>query len=176
MRNATLDAMGPSSHAGADRGPGPRPRQATPVRYKESLRTPPWWYLVGLVVAGLLAAEFHVSKINLTDWLAFGILLPLSIVIIWSLGRGALEVSDTELRIRGAHIPLREVSGAVALDAATLRRVVGREGDPAAFVSIRPWIGPGVQLWLDDPEDPTPYWVISSRHPQTVVDLIRALS
>ena len=48
---------------------------------------------------------------------------------------------------------------------ATLRRVVGREGDPAAFVSIRPWIGPGVQLWLDDPEDPTPYWVISQPAP-----------
>jgi len=37
--------------------------------------------------------------------------------------------------MRGAHLPLRFVSGAVALDAATLRRVVGREGDPLAFVS-----------------------------------------
>ena len=57
---------------------------------------------------------------------------------------------------------------------ATLRRVVGREGDPAAFVSIRSWIGPGVQLWLDDPEDPTPYWVVSTRHPQRVVQLLRS--
>ena len=69
---------------------------------------------------------------------------------------------------------MREISGAVALDPLTLRRVVGREGDPAAFVSIRPWIGPGVQLWLDDPQDPTPYWVVSSRQPQAVVDIVRA--
>lgn len=144
------------------------------VSYRETLRPPVWWYAVGLVVAGLLAAEFHISSLDLTDWLSFGILLPLSVVIVWSLGRGALEIADGELRIRGAHVPLRDISGAVALDAATLRRVVGREGDPAAFVAIRPWIGPGVQLWLDDPEDPTPYWVVSTRHPQRVVELIRS--
>jgi hypothetical protein len=144
------------------------------VLYREALRPPVWWYAVGFVVAALLAAEFHISSLNLTDWLSFGILLPLSAVIVWSLGRGRLEIGDGELRIRGAHIPLSEISGAVALDADTLRRVIGREGDPAAFVSIRPWIGPGVQLWVDDPEDPTPYWVISSRHPHRVVELIRA--
>jgi hypothetical protein len=138
------------------------------------LRAPWWWYAVAIFVAGLLAAEFHISSLALTDYLSFGILLPLSVVIVWSLGRGKLEISDGELRVRGAHIPLADISGAVALDAETLRRVVGREGDPAAFVSIRPWIGPGLQLWLDDPDDPTPYWVISSRHPQRVVELIRA--
>jgi hypothetical protein len=52
--------------------------------------------------------------------------------------------------------------------------VVGREGDPAAFVSIRPWIGPGVQVWLDDEDDPTPYWVVSTRHPEQVVRAVRA--
>jgi hypothetical protein len=65
------------------------------------------------------------------------------------------------------------VSGWVGLDPATLPRVVGREGDPAAYVSIRPWIGPGVQLWLDDPDDPTPYWVLSTRHPRQLLELVR---
>ena len=142
--------------------------------YRESLRTPLWWYPVGLVVAALLAAEFHIAGCELTDWIPFGILLPLSFVLVWSFGRGRLEIRGGELRIRGAHIPLKEISGAVALDAATLRRVVGREGDPAAFVSIRPWIGPGVQLWLDDPDDPTPYWIVSDPPPAPVVDVVRA--
>jgi hypothetical protein len=150
-------------------------RASTGVAYRESLRTPWWWYLVGLFVAALLAAEFHISGLQLTDWLSFGILLPLSVVLVWSLGRGRLEISGGELRVRGAHIPLDQVSGVVALDARTLRRVVGREGDPAAFVSIRPWIGPGVQLWLDDPDDPTPYWVVSTRRPRQVVDIVRSM-
>jgi hypothetical protein len=144
------------------------------VAYSEPLRTPIWWYLISLGVAVILAAEFHIAGYRLTDWIPYGTLLPLSIVLVWWIGHSRLEVSGGELRIRGAHLPLEFVTGAVALDEPTLRRVVGREGDPAAFVSIRPWIGPGVQLWLDDPDDPTPYWVVSTRRPQRVVELIRA--
>jgi hypothetical protein len=150
------------------------PQQATGADYVERLRTPWWWYPVALAVATVLAAEFHVSGVRLTDWIPFGTLLPMSVLIVWWLGRSRVEIRDGELRVRGAHLPLRYVSGAVALDAPTLRRVVGREGDPAAFVSIRPWIGPGVQFWLDDPDDPTPYWVVSTRHPDTLARLVRA--
>lgn len=144
------------------------------VVYRETLRTPWWWYPVAIFIACLLAAEFHISGLRLTDWLSFGILIPLSIVIVWWLGRSRLEVRAGELRVRGAHLPLRYVSGVVALDGDTLRRVVGREGDPAAYVSIRPWIGPGVQVWLDDEDDPTPYWVISSRNPDRLATAVRA--
>ncbi|HLY33444.1 MAG TPA: DUF3093 domain-containing protein [Jatrophihabitantaceae bacterium] len=142
--------------------------------YSEALRTPWWWYVVGVGVAGLLAAEFHIAGVRLTDWIPFGTLIPLSIGIVWWLGHSTLQIAEGELRIRGAHLPVRYISGSVALDDRTLRLVVGREGDPAAFVSIRPWIGPGVQVWLDDPDDPTPYWVVSSRHPDRVIAALRA--
>jgi hypothetical protein len=143
------------------------------VVYQETWRTPLWWYPVAIFVAALLAAEFHVSGLPLTAWIPFGVLLPLSAVVVWFFGRGRLEVSSDELRVRDAHLPLRYVSGVVALNGETMRRVVGREGDPAAYVSIRPWIGPGVQLWVDDAEDPTPYWVVSSRNPDRLVAAIR---
>jgi len=151
-----------------------RPGAREGVAYRERLTTPWWWYVVALVVASLLAGEFGLSGADLTIWIPFGTLLPLSVAIVWWLGHSTLEIAGGELRVRGAHLPLTYVSGVVALDAATLRRVVGREGDPTAFVSIRPWIGPGVQLWLDDPDDPTPYWIVSSRHPQEVVRAVRA--
>jgi hypothetical protein len=145
------------------------------VVYRERLRTPFWWYLVALFVASLIAAEFRVAGYHLTVAIPFATLLPLSVVIVWSMGHSTLQISDGEVRVRGAHIPLRNISGVVGLDARTLRRVVGREGDPMAFVSIRPWIGPGVQLWIDDPEDATPYWVLSTRKPERLVPLLRAL-
>jgi hypothetical protein len=128
------------------------PSDDTGVLYRERLRTPWWWYPVGLFVAGLLAAEFHVSGLRLTDWIPFGVLLPLAVLIVWATGRGELKIADGEVLVRGAHLPLRFVSGWVALDARTLRRVVGREGDP---------------------QDPTPYWVISSRHPDRVVGALQ---
>jgi hypothetical protein len=164
---ATLDAVTPE---GAAVGGATEPAGAG---YDEKLRTPWWWYLIAVGIACLLAGEFHISGLGLTDWIPFGTLVPLSILLVWWLGRGRLQITDDEVRVRGAHVALRYVSGAVALDAGTLRRVVGREGDPAAFVSIRPWIGPGVQLWLDDADDPTPYWVVSSRHPERVVAALR---
>lgn len=166
-RNATLDDVSGGSETPSTPG-------AAQLTYREPLRTPWWWYLVALGVAGILAAEFHIAGLRLTDWIPYGTLLPLAVVIVWTLGHSKLELADGELRIRGAHLPLRYISGAVALDGPTLRRVVGREGDPAAFVSIRPWIGPGVQFWLDDPDDPTPYWVVSSRRPDRVVELLRS--
>jgi hypothetical protein len=145
-----------------------------PASYRETLRTPWWWYPIAIGVACLLAAEFHVAGLRLTDWVPFGTLIPLSIALVYLLGRSRIEVGGGELRVRGAHLPLQYVSGAVALDSLTLRRVVGREGDPAAFVSLRPWIGPGVQVWIDDEDDPTPYWVLSTRHPDRVVQAVRA--
>jgi hypothetical protein len=151
-----------------------QPPQAGADEYRERLRTPWWWYPIGLAAAAVLAAEFHISGLRLTDWIPFGTLLPLAVFIVWALGRNELIVRDGELFVRGAHLPLSFVTGVVTLDGRTLRRVVGREGDPAAFVSIRPWIGPGVQLWLDDVDDPTPYWVVSTRHPEQVVRVLRA--
>jgi Protein of unknown function (DUF3093) len=169
VAEATLDLVDPSSD-GTPVGDAPV-RGA--VAYQEGLRTPWWWYAVSIGVACLLAAEFHISGLRLTDWIPFGTLVPLSILLVWWMGRSRLEISGGELRIRDAHLPLHYVSGAIALDGPTLRRVIGREGDPAAFVSIRPWIGPGVQIWIDDEDDPTPYWVVSSRHPDRVVAAIR---
>jgi hypothetical protein len=167
---ATLDAV----NNGTDRAPAPDADNSRAVEYREQLRTPWWWYPIAVGVACLFAGEFHISGIRLTDWIPFGTLVPLSIVLVWMLGHSRLEIAGGELRIRGAHLPLRYVSGAVALDEHTLRRVVGREGDPAAFVSIRPWIGPGVQVWLDDADDPTPYWIVSSRHPDRLVTAVRS--
>ncbi|WP_375490906.1 DUF3093 domain-containing protein [uncultured Jatrophihabitans sp.] len=142
--------------------------------YRETLRTPWWWYVVALAVAALLAAEFHIPGVRLTDWIPWCSMPPLALIIVWWLGRSHLEVRDHELRVRGAHLPLGYVTGEIALDQQTLRRIVGREGDPAAFVSVRPWIGPGVQLWIDDEEDPTPYWLVSSRHPDRLVAAVRS--
>jgi hypothetical protein len=155
---------------------GPPAASTDPDEYRESLRTPWWWYPLAVAVASLLAAEFPIGGYALSAWIPFSTLPPLSVVIVWWLGHSRLTISRNELSIRGAHLPLHFVSGVVALDARTLRRVIGREGDPRAFVSIRPWIGPGVQLQLDDPDDPTPYWVISTRHPERVTALLRANS
>ena len=38
----------------------------------------------------------------------------------------------------------------------------------------RPWVSGAVQVIIDDPADPTPYWVVSSRDPVRLASAIAA--
>ena len=43
---------------------------------------------------------------------------------------------------------------------------------PRAFLVIRGWVDPVVRVTLDDPNDPTPYWLISTRRPEELVRVL----
>ncbi|MGB8795872.1 MAG: DUF3093 family protein, partial [Mycobacterium sp.] len=49
-----------------------------------------------------------------------------------------------------------------------------RQLDPAAYVVHRGWVGPMVLLVLNDVDDPTPYWLVSCRHPERVLSALRS--
>lgn len=147
---------------------------SNPAEFDERLTTPWWWYPVAVAIAAILAAEFRLADHSLTVWLPFGVLLPGAAVVVWSMGRNRVSVAGGELRVRDAHLPLSLITSVVLLDPATLRRAVGRHGDPQAFAAIRAWIGPGVQVLIDDPDDPTPYWIVSTRRPEALARALRA--
>ncbi|GAA4459252.1 DUF3093 domain-containing protein [Phytohabitans houttuyneae] len=133
--------------------------------YAERLTVPWWLWLPGLGAAGLLAAEIWMGSSGVRSWLPFVVLLPLAVAGLWWVGRIRIRVAGGELYVDDAHLPVRFVADAVPLDVAGRREVLGVGADPLAFVVQRPWIGGAVQVVLDDPADPTPYWVVSSRHP-----------
>ncbi len=160
--------------AWADRARAAPKERDLPVRFDERLHTPWWWYLAALFIGALLAGEFGVADKALTVWIPFGVLLPGSLVIVWSMGRNRVSVIGDELWVNEAHLPLSVIAAGIALDAQTLRRLVGRHGDPASFVAIRAWVGPGIQIILDDSDDPTPYWVISTRRPHELLEALRS--
>jgi hypothetical protein len=133
--------------------------------YAERLTVPWWLWLPGLGAAGLLAAEIWMGSAGVRAWLPFAVLLPLAVAGLWWVGRIRVRVAAGELHVDDAHLPVRFVADAVPLDVSGRREVLGVGADPLAFVVQRPWIGGAVQVVLDDPADPTPYWVVSSRHP-----------
>lgn len=134
--------------------------------YAERLRLPWWMWLGGLAVATLLAVEVWMGADGVRAWLPFVVFLPLAALGLWWLGRIRVAVQDGELRVDDARLPTRFVADAVPLDAAGRREVLGVGSHPLAFVVQRPWIPGAVQVVLDDPADPTPYWVVSSRDPE----------
>lgn len=140
--------------------------------YVERLTLPWWMWLCGLGLAVFAAAEIWMGAPGVRAWLPFAVLLPLTLLGLWQAGRISVAVVDGELRVDDARLPVRFVADAIALDAAGRREVLGVGADPLAFVVQRPWISKAVQVVLDDPADPTPYWVVSTRHP---VRLARAI-
>jgi hypothetical protein len=133
--------------------------------YAERLRLPWWMWVGGLAAAGLVAAEIWLGAGGVRAWLPFVVLLPLAAAGLWWLGRIRVSVRDGELFVDDARLPVRFVADAIPLDAAGRREVMGVGADPLAFVVQRPWVPGAVQVVLDDPADPTPYWVVSSRDP-----------
>lgn len=145
----------------------------TPGGYRERLRCPWSWYLIG-AIAGLVVAPEISFVTPLPIWSTGLLGVVLSTVIVAWIGRSHVEVREDALWVRGARLDARYVGAVIALDERTMRRLLGREGDPAAFLATKPWIGSGVQVQLDDPEDPVPYWAVSTRHPRELAAAISA--
>ena len=100
------------------------------------------------------------------------LLLLAAVVLLWF---GKTEVSvvggsgETELWVGAAHLPVSVVSRSAAVPKSAKSAALGRQLDPAAYVVHRAWVGPMVLLVLDDPDDPTPYWLVSCRRPDRVL-------
>jgi hypothetical protein len=90
-------------------------------------------------------------------------------VILVVASRLKLTVDEAELRVDDAHIERRFLLAAEPLAGEEKRRALGPELDPVAFVVHRPWVKGTVRIYLDDPDDPTPCWIISSRRPAALL-------
>ncbi len=140
--------------------------------HDERLRVPLWWWLLGLCLGALAGAEVHQGAPGLRSWLPYSIALPLVVVFLWWVGRLRIRVDATELHVDDAHLPLSLVREVRALDGPEKRSALGAELAPLAFVVSRPWVPGAVKVTLDDPADPTPYWIVSSRRPAQLVAAI----
>jgi hypothetical protein len=140
--------------------------------YTERLGISPWAWLATLAVDLIIGFEILLGFPHLPSWVPFAVLLPASVALLIWAGRIRVTVTATEFLVDDARLPLAVISDVVALDAAGKRESLGVGAHPLSFIIQRPWIGPAVQILLDDPEDPTPFWVISTRRP---VELATAL-
>jgi hypothetical protein len=86
----------------------------------------------------------------------------------------AVTVSTDSFVAGRAAIPTAMVSGIEALDPAQMRQARGVGLDARAYLCIRGWLPAGAKVILNDPEDPTPYWIVSSRTPDALVLAVRA--
>lgn len=138
---------------------------------------PWWWWPIGLGLSAVLATEVNMGVRNLPDWLPYALLAVVAAGVLLWLGRVEVKVTGNgdgvELWAGNAHLPATVVSRSAVVPRSAKSAALGRQLDPAAFVLHRNWVGPMVLVVLDDPDDPTPYWLVSSRHPDRVLAALR---
>jgi hypothetical protein len=143
-----------------------------PPVFRERL-TAPWslWFAAFALSASLgiaYAAPFSLEIGVVAFALAFG-------VAAFGLIRSVpvIEVRDGVLHAGIATLPLDCIGPITALDAEQARILRGPGADPFAWMVLRGWIPTAVRIDVDDPEDDTPYWYVSTRRPR---DLMAALT
>lgn len=142
--------------------------------FRERLYVPWYHWPLPLLAAGLLAAEVDMGYPGIRGWLPYIVTFTLTLLLLWRFGAAKVEVRDGELWVGEAHLPL-EYAGETQIIPVTLKRkVLGPAFDPAAFALHRSWVGPMVWIHVTDESDPTPYWLISTRHPDQLVAAIEA--
>lgn len=125
------------------------------------------------VVAFALVLGVALSVVNLTTAVVTAVLaLVVGVAVAW-LYSPVVAVRDGELVAGSAHIPLDMLGEVTVLDRDGVHLAMGTQWDPRAFACLRTWAGGGVRVEVIDPNDPTPYWIVSSRRAH---DLAAALT
>ena len=148
------------------------------MRYSERLWVPWWWWPLGFGLAALIAVEVNMGVPGLPHWLPFAALFVVAAGALLWLGRFEVRVSTgdsgVELWAGEAHLPVSVISRSADIPRSAKSAALGRQLDPAAYVVHRGWVGPMVLVVLEDADDPTPYWLVSTRHPERVLSALRS--
>jgi hypothetical protein len=143
------------------------------MRFKEVIRAPIW--LVAFVY-------FLFLSMVLSIWAALGntpALVTFGVLTIWLIFlffRTALviQMDESFLYVGQAKIERTYIGSAIALNNAELKLIRTRDADPSAYLAIRFWASKAVKVEVSDNRDATPYWLISSKNPQRLVEAVKS--
>ncbi|MGB7964220.1 MAG: DUF3093 domain-containing protein [Propionicimonas sp.] len=140
--------------------------------YRERLRVPAAWWVIGLffAVSFVTAVGFYVS--GLVSVVAGALtVVGVASFLVWY-GSAQVVVDERGLSAAGSVLEWSWLGTATARGADATRRRLGPEADHRAYLVIRGYIATAVELAVNDPDDPHPYWLVSTRHPRELVAAI----
>ena len=132
------------------------------LTYRERLWPAPWVFIAtGLVIPASLLVFLPIS---LPVGVAGAIGLYGAILIALIATTATIEVTDTDFRAGRARMPRSVIARAVPFEGAEATAERGVRLDARAWLLLRGWIPGVVRVELDDPQDPTPYWLVATRN------------
>ena len=130
-----------------------------------------WWVLASLFALSVLLAVgaylgpvWGIGTALATVMVATAIFISAAVVI---------SIDAREIRIGRASIEHAYIASSQALAAEEARQRAGVGADARAHLVLRPYVRTAVEITLDDPDDPVPYWLVSTRRPQQLAEALR---
>jgi hypothetical protein len=141
------------------------------MRFREVIRAPFWllafiyFLFLSLVIAVWAALG---NQPALLTWIVANAL----IILVALKSKLIIEVDRDEMRAGPAHIELKYLGRATALDGKEMGRLRTRDADPASYLIFRFWRSTGVKVEINDPRDQTPYWLITCKRNNELANLL----
>jgi hypothetical protein len=142
--------------------------------YVERLSVPfRWWALAVMFWATVLVA-FLVAAPTLVSVGVVATLMAATAAFFLTWGGAQVAVVEESFHAGRARIPVGLLAEAEALGEDAARRAVGVDADARAYLLLRPYVSRAVRVQVVDPDDPTPYWVVATRHPEALAACLNA--
>ena len=109
------------------------------------------------------------APVNLTAGVVTGVVVSSGLIaLLWALAP-TIEIGQGALKAGRARIPLHFVGSVSIARGEEARHARGPGLDARAWLLLRGDVDPVVRIEIVDEQDPTPYWLISSRRPDDLV-------
>ena len=127
-----------------------------------------------LALPALLLPSVYAVMLPIDRFLALPIaaLCTLAFVGIIFSSAPMLELTEESFTARGATIDLKLLGKAEVIEREDIFAELGTNLDARAWLSIQASIKGMVKVEVLDPQDPTPYWLISTRKPEHLAKLL----
>jgi len=127
----------------------------------------PWW--LGVVLAGVTVGWLLLVAVAPPIAGAVTVVTAAALGLgLWRWGSATVVAAPGSFRAGDAVLTAPHLGAVEPIGPEQWRAALDRAGVDRAFLLTRPWIDRGVRVVVDDPDDPTPYWLVSSRHPDAV--------
>ncbi len=134
------------------------------VIYEEKLWPAPWIWIVAAGASG--ASVFTFIPISVQAGIIAAIVVGAILTTLLVLSTPRIRVTATDLQVGRAQIERHYIGAVEAYSGADATAQRGTELHGKAYLCIRGWISPVVKIDITDNEDPTPYWLTSTRRPE----------
>ncbi|MEU1115917.1 MULTISPECIES: DUF3093 domain-containing protein [unclassified Streptomyces] len=142
--------------------------------YEERLTAPrSWWFTSVLVGVAMALILLPFGTLPLLGGLVGG--TAVAAVVTSAYGAVRIRVVAGSLVAGDAKIPVSALGDAEVLTGEETRAWRTYKADPRAYMLLRAYIPTALRVDITDPEDPTPYVYVSTRHPEELAAALKSV-